>query len=154
LKKLFIMLACWFATIVAVVAGSYLYSHFQAAEYDDRALPYIRKVVPEISQWNPEITRSLMAAEALATVSEEQLGRIMGLFSRMGGLRGMETPEFQKVLSQEDSGSGMQTVIAYELAATYENGDALISINLLERDGSFEVYRFNLSSEALAGSPR
>lgn len=153
MKKFFILLACWFATIVAVIVGSYIYSYYQAAEYDDRALPYIMNVVPEISKWNPDITRSLMAAEVLETVSEEQLVRIMTLFSRMGGLLSMESPEFQKVLSEEDTGSGKKAVIAYEMAARYENGDALISINLLERDGSFEVYRFNVSSEALAESP-
>jgi len=43
----------------------------------------------------------------------------------------------------------MQTIVEYEVDAKYENGDALLNIKLLERDGSFELYSFNLSSEVL-----
>lgn len=150
MKKFFILLACWFGAIVSVVVGSYIYSHFQAGNYDDRALPYISRVVPEISKWDPGITRSLMAAEVLENVSEEQLAQVMELFSRMGRLQSMETPEFEKVLSEEKTESGMRAIVAYEANAQYENGEALININLLEQDGAFKVYRFNLSSAALA----
>lgn len=150
MKKFFILLACWFGAIVSVVLGSYIYSHFQAGNYDDRALPYISRVVPEISKWDPGITRSLMAAEVLENVSEEQLAQVMELFSRMGRLQSMETPEFEKVLSEEKTENGMRAIVAYEANAQYENGEALININLLEQDGAFKVYRFNLSSAALA----
>ncbi len=44
---------------------------------------------------------------------------------------------------------GMQTIVEYEVDAKYENGDALLNIKLLARDGAFELYSFNLSSEVL-----
>ena len=44
---------------------------------------------------------------------------------------------------------GNQTILVYETDATYENDDAMITLQLLERNGTFEVFRFNFSSKIL-----
>ena len=63
--KIFAMLlAGWFVVMVSVVIGVYVYKHKQAAEYDVLAVPYIKQVVPKLSQWDPGTTRELMAPEA------------------------------------------------------------------------------------------
>lgn len=149
MKKFALLLLAWFLVIVSVVAGSYIYSYYQAAEYDDRAVPYIRKAVPIISTWNPASTRALMAAETLEKIPEEEFDRIIGIFSRMGSLQSMETPSFKKVLAEEQTEQGSKIYVAYEVEASYSNGDALISMTLLEEDSRLEVYKFNLSSNTL-----
>lgn len=150
MKKFYFLVAGWFVAIVCVIAGSYLYSHYQAGEYDDRAIPYLQKVVPIISQWDPATTRELMAAETLDKIPEEKFNKIIEIFSKMGALRSMESPDFKKVLSEEETNAGTKALVAYELEARYQNGDALLSVNLLEQGGTIEVYSFNLSSQTLA----
>lgn len=143
------MLAVWFVSIVSVIVGSQVYEHYQGAKYDDIAIPYIQKVIPELSKWDLETTRGLMAPEVLDAIPPEQIVQIIAVFSRMGALQSFETPEFVKIHSQGEKDSGTQTVVVYETAAKYENGDAKIVLKLLEREKSFDVFRFNLSSSTL-----
>ena len=120
MKIFYILVVCWFVAIISVIAGSYIYSHYQAKDYDERAVPYIQMVVPEISTWNPATTRALMADETMEKIPEEKFSQIMELFSKMGSLQSMETPEFNKVLSEEETGTGTKAIVAYELEAKYE----------------------------------
>lgn len=147
LKVFVILMVTWLLTMVSVVAGVYIYKHKQASDYDDLAVPYIKQVIPVLSQWDPESTRQLMAPEALEGISEEMFTQVLAVFSRMGELQSIEDPSFEKVYSEEET--EIDTVIAYSTDAKYANGDAVIAIQLLLRDGSFEVFRFNLSSNTL-----
>jgi hypothetical protein len=91
-----------------------------------------------------------MAPEVLKTIPEDRFVRAMTWFSELGALQSMEEPVFKKVYVEEEIDIGIQTIIEYNIGAKYENGDALISIKLLDRGDSFDVYRFNLSSSILA----
>lgn len=143
------MLATWLVVIIAVVGGSTLYDRYKTSEYDDRAEPYIRTVIPEISQWDAARTKELMAPEIAATISEEKFVQAMTLFSRLGQLQGIDDPKFIDVHSGEQADLGKQTVVEYDVEAQYANGDATINLKLLFRDGLFEIYNFNFSSETL-----
>lgn len=146
--KIFVMLLIgWFVAMVSIVIGVYVYKNQQAAEYDKLAVPYIMQVIPKLSQWDPETTRKLMAPEALEDLSDELFTEVIAVFSKMGKLQSIEEPEFKKAYSAEET--KIDTVVAYTAGAQYENGDATIAIQLLVRDGSFEVFRFNLSSSTL-----
>ena len=150
MKKFFMMLAFWFLTIICVIVGSKLYVQHQGDEYSVSAVPYIKQVIPEVSKWDPAITRGLMAAEVLETIPDDRFVRAMTWFSKLGALKSMEEPVFKKLHSEEETDIGVQTIIEYDINAKYENGDALISLKLLDRDGTYEIYRFNLSSSLLA----
>lgn len=149
LKKFFFLLGTWFVVIVAVIGGSFLYDRYKTSEFDDRAVPYIKEVIPEISQWNPTKTKALMASEVAADISEEKFSQAMDLFSRLGQLQSVEEPKFIDVHSGKQGDIGEQTIIEYEIDVQYANGEATINLKLLLRDGLFEIYNFNFSSEAL-----
>ncbi len=149
LKKFFFLLGTWFVVIVAVIGGSFLYDRYKTSEFDDRAVPYIKEVIPEISQWNPTKTKALMASEVAADISEEKFAQAMDLFSRLGQLQSVEEPRFIEVHSGKQGDIGEQTIIEYEIDAKYATGDATINLKLLFRDGLFEIYNFNFSAEAL-----
>lgn len=149
LKKFFFLLGTWFVVIVAVIGGSFLYDRYKTSEFDDRAVPYIKEVIPEISQWNPTKTKALMASEVAADISEDKFAQAMDLFSRLGRLQSVEEPKFIDVHSGKQGDIGEQTIIEYEIDVQYTNGEATINLKLLLRDGLFEIYNFNFSSEAL-----
>ena len=149
MKKFFVLIAVWLVSIVAVVVGSQLYEKYQATDYDGLAVPYIQKVIPELSTWDPEIIRPLMVPEALKEIPDRKFAQTMDVFSKLGALQTMEVPKFESVHSQEKSDSETQTVVVYDTEAKYENGEAVITLQLLQVGDSFEVYRFKVSSNAL-----
>ncbi|ARU55874.1 hypothetical protein OLMES_1800 [Oleiphilus messinensis] len=62
----------------------------------------------------------------------------------------MEEPEFNQVRSGAIVREGANTIVTYNtVLAHYENGDAQITIRLLDLGGSFEVYHFHVNSAAL-----
>lgn len=148
LKIFALLLVTWFVAMVSVVIGVYIYQQQQASEYDTLAIPYIQKVIPIISQWDPATTRKLMAPEALDGTSDELFSEIIAVFSKLGELQSIEEPTFKKVYTEEET--EIDTVLAYSADAKFANGDAVIAIQLLVRGDSFEVFRFNLSSNALS----
>ena len=149
LRTFFILLILWFVTIATVIIGSIVYDRYQATEFTDTAVPYVKQIVPIVSKWDPVAIRELMVPEVSAAISEDKFAQTMVWFSKLGALQSIEEPDFQGVDTGGKTVIGMQTIIEYEVDTKYENGDALLNIKLLERDGSFELYSFNLSSEVL-----
>ncbi len=149
LRKFYTLLILWFVTIVSVVIGSIAYNYYQGSEYSDTAVPYIKQVIPIVSEWEPAAIRELMVPEVSAEISEDKFAQTMVWFAKLGALKSIEEPEFQEVDTGGKTVIGMQTIVEYEVDAKYENGEALLNIKLLERNGSFELYSFNLSSEIL-----
>ena len=148
-KKFYWMLAIWFAAILIIITGSIIYDKFPSRDYDARALPYIKTAITEISQWDAEATRALMAAEVSAEIPAAQLDRVLARFSKLGALQSMAEPEVAKIHHDQNTIIGKQTVIEYNTAARYANGDAIITLKLVDRDGHFEIYHFNFSSQTL-----
>lgn len=149
LRKFFLLLILWFITIVCVIGGSFIYDYNKTSEYDVVAGQYIKRIVPELSRWDPDITRGLMAPEVLSSIPEENFTRAMTLFSRLGALQSIAEVKLDEVHDVEESDIGKQTIVEYNVDASYENGDAEINLKLLPRGDSFEIYRFNVSSEIL-----
>jgi hypothetical protein len=150
LKTFFIMLGLWLVTIICIIFFIINKNKHQGDEYAAVATPYIEQAIEKISQWDPTITRALMAPEISKTISEERLVQTMIKFSKLGPLLSMEAPEFEKLYSEETGNIGKQTILEYKVDAKYENGDAFIAIKLLVREDSFDLYPFNISSAALA----
>ena len=149
LRTFFILIIIWFVTIVTVIIGSIVYDRHQASEYTDTAVPYVRDIVPIVSKWEPKAIRALMVPEVSAEISEDKFAQTMVLFSKLGALQSIEDPKFEDVDTGGKTVIGMQTILEYEIDAKYENGEALINIKLLYRDGVLELYSFNVGSEVL-----
>jgi hypothetical protein len=149
LRTFFILVILWFITIVAVIIGSIVYDRYQASEYTDIAVPYVKKIIPIVSKWEPKAIRELMVSEVSAEIPEDKFAQTMSLFSKLGALQSIEEPQFEDVDTGGMTVIGMQTILKYEIDAKYENGEALLNIKLLYRDGILELYSFNVGSEVL-----
>lgn len=148
-KKFFMLMAIWFVAIMAVFAGSVLYDQYRSSDYDVIAGPYIQEIIPEISKWDPAITKALMAPEIAVTISEENFTEAMAWFSRLGALQSMQEPKFDQIHQDQQTEIGKQTIVVYDIDAKYENGDAVINLKLLDKGDSLEIYRFDFSSAIL-----
>ena len=147
--KYFALIAFWVISMLIIVGGSIFYKKFQGAEYDQLAIPYLKTVIPEISQWDPAKTKALMVPEIAATIPDDKFARAMEFFSQLGTLQAMDEPGFEKAFIDQETDLGTQTIIEYNVDTRYQQGDAEINFKLLERDGRFQIYRFNFSSEVL-----
>ena len=125
------------------------YGYYQSSQYDDSVIPYIQKVLPELSTWDPEIVKQYMAPEVLQTVTTENLKNIMGALSQIGELQSIDKMKFKKKSTGGASDLVQQPVITYTVTAQYSTGEAIVTLSLLDKGGSYEVYHFNFESRAL-----
>ncbi|WP_146032958.1 hypothetical protein [Geothermobacter hydrogeniphilus] len=149
MKKLIIFLLVWVIAVVSGIVGVKVYKQHQISKYAVDAVPYVKKVIPEISQWDPVAIRSLMTEQTLQSLSPEKFSRIIEIFSQMGELQSMEEPVFVQTDSLPTAGGGNQMLVRYTVKARYRKGDAILTLNLVEEQGGFRVAYFNLSSEVL-----
>jgi hypothetical protein len=61
----------------------------------------------------------------------------------------MEEPQFTQVYAGTTAEDGGNTYVTYTVLASYENGDAVLTIQLLDLGESFAIYQFNVNSIAL-----
>lgn len=150
MKKFFVLFGLVLVVIAVVVASIYAYSKYEASLYADSAVPYVKMVVPEISKWDAQLIKNYMNAESLAETSEERIVGVMKYLSRLGALKTAAEPSFSKVFTGPYVDGVRKTFVTYTIAASYETGDAVITLNLLDNGDSFQVYKFDINSAALA----
>lgn len=149
MKKIFVIFGVVIFFAVSVFAIVQIYKRYKSAQYEETAVPYVKMVVPEISKWDPEIIKKYMPAESLEGTTEERMIKIVDYLSRLGELKNMEEPRFSSVTVRTIPG-GEKTVVTYTVDAEYKIGDAVMTIGLLDKEGSFTVHNFHINSEALA----
>ncbi|NIW49323.1 MAG: hypothetical protein GWN14_25070 [candidate division Zixibacteria bacterium] len=148
-KKYLAMIALWFIGIGATIGASIYLANHEGDEYDKYAIPYIQKAVAELSEWDPEKAKALMAEEVVAKIPEEKFSRAMSFFSQLGALQSMEEPSFNKAFIDQQTDIGKQTIVEYDVNTHYEHGDAEINLKLLQKGSDYEIYSFNFRSEKL-----
>jgi len=149
-KKFFVLFGLVLVIIATVAACIFAYSKYEAAQYADTAVPYVKMVVPEISKWDAEVIKNYMNAESLEATSEERIVGVLKYLSRLGTLKEAAEPSFSKVFTGPYVEGVRKTFVAYKIDAIYEHGDAVITLNLLDNGDSFQVYKFDINSAALA----
>ena len=80
-KTIIIFIATWFVAIIIIFSGAAIYSNYQGKQYAETAVPYLQKIIPELSQWDPEIVKGLMTPEAFAKIPEKNLLTLLNWFS-------------------------------------------------------------------------
>jgi hypothetical protein len=125
------------------------YTTYKQSEYSETAVPYIKQIIPIISEWNPEKSKPLFVPSTFDNVSDEDFSKLFKWFSKLGALESIEEPQFSQVTSGATVRDGANTIVTYVVLAHYGNGDAKISIRLLDLGSSFEIYHLNINSQAL-----
>jgi len=148
-KKVLKWLGIALLGLIALFALLAVYTGYKQSEYNETAVPYIKKVIPKISEWDSDEIKPLFVPSTFDNVSDEDFAKLFKWFSKLGSLKSIDEPQFTQVHSGATVKEGANTIVTYTVLAHYENGDAHISIRLLDLGGSFEIYHFNLNSKAL-----
>ncbi len=136
---------------VVGISSYFTYGYMLSSEYADSAIPYMEKVLPQISTWDAEVVKQYMAPEVLQTVTDEHLQALMAALAKIGTLESIGEFSFENKASGDNVQFVDSTVITYEVDAQYSSGPAVVTLRLLVRGDSYEVFRFNFQSQALAG---
>jgi hypothetical protein len=135
--------------IVIIFSATVMYTLYKKSRYEETAVPYIKKVVPQISLWDINVMKQYMAPQSIKNTKDEDLSKLLKWLSKLGSLKSIETPQFQNVTSSVTTGEGKNTIVNYTVKAHYEKADAIITIRLLESGQDFKIYYFNLESDGL-----
>ena len=149
IKGFLVLVTIWFVAVTSAIVGSFAYNHYKSTVYHDSAVPYLQQVIPEISSWDPERIRTLLAPEALKVVEEDKYLTLINWFKRLGELETIGEPDFEKADSRTGEDGALLDIVEYTVPLTYSNGEAELNILLLERDGAYTVYHFTFASERL-----
>ena len=131
-------------------SGFFIYKNKLASQYEETAVPYIKQVLPIISTWDPTLVRNYMAPEVIDRVSDVDLKNLMQSLSHMGDLQSIDKIAFRNKTSGEHTTQASLPLVTYELTTHYSSGEVSVTISLLDKGESFDVYHFNFQSEALA----
>lgn len=151
MKKFLKILGIIILLIVLGIGGIIGWFKYEQYKYASTAVPFIQQVVPEIAQWNPEVLKSYMVPEALASTSDADLVKLFAWFKKLGTLESLQEPQFLNVFKGFSSEKGSQKIITYSIPANFNAGEAIITIRLLDQGESFKIYQFNINSKALIG---
>jgi hypothetical protein len=149
MKKVFMVFGGVFLLVILVIVGTGLSMWYKSYQYEDTAVPYLTATIPELSKWDAERIKKLVAPEILEETTPEQFNKIIKHLSALGILVTMGEPRIAKVYQNATNKSGEQTLVKYHIDAVYENGNAVIAITLLDLDDSFQVYKLHIDSMAL-----
>jgi hypothetical protein len=148
MKKILQAIIIIFLLIVALIISLVTYSYFKAEQYNNSAVPYINQKIPELSSWNPEEMKKYIAPDTSQKNTDEYLTILTLKLAELGQLKNFDEPQFVNIESIETLLDGKQTIATYNILTRYENGDANITMRLLEGDDGFKIYTFYVGSIA------
>lgn len=135
---------------ICAFSGFFIYKSKLSSQYEESAVPYIKQVLPLISTWDPSLARDYMAPEVIERVSDVDLETLMQSLSQMGDLQSIDKIAFKNKTSGEHTTQAHLPLVTYDLTTHYSSGEVSVTISLLDKGESYEVYHFNFQSEALA----
>ncbi len=136
--------------IVTGITTYFTYGYVQSSKYADTAIPYLQEVLPQISTWDADGAKQYMVPEILQTITPDNLKNLMAALSVIGNLESIGEASFKNKVSGDEIQFIDSVVITYDVDAKYSSGDAVVTIRLLVRNDSYEVYNFNFKTQALA----
>lgn len=150
MKKILVVLGFALVVAASVFFGIKAFNHYKAEQYAGTAVPYIKRVVPELSRWDPEVTKRYMLPESLGKTPDEKIDKIVRSLSRLGALVHMDEPQFSSEDSSVVIAGSPATIVTYDVNLEYEKGSAVMTLGLLARGDDFQVQNFNVQAQALA----
>ena len=149
MKKLLIILGGIFAGIIVLLVIVAIVFIPRTLKLDKEATVYISDNTPiMVAGWNPQNLIDRASPELLSDVkSPDEWSRLFALFQKLGSLKHLDPPK-GVVFSGAETGKGSYTVGNYTAKATFENGSAVISIQLLRAGTEWKINGFHINSEA------
>lgn len=103
---------------------------------------YVQTVFPQISSWDTEEIRPLLAEPTRSSLPKKDLVEVVAtLENKLGSLESYTLPiESQSVSITADS-----MLVTYKFSALFSKGQADVTLQLLDKDGNIGLLAFNIT---------
>jgi hypothetical protein len=148
MKKFLSIVGSLFLLLVLVAGGFIGYAAYQGKGLDASSKAYVEANVPPIiSLWSKDELLKRSSPQLLKIVNEkpEQLDQLFLKLSKLGALRSFGDVKGDSNVSYTTQ-NGKATTASYVATAKYENGEAQISIRLIQLAGQWQFLNFYVNS--------
>jgi hypothetical protein len=137
---------------VALIVGFIGYSAYQGRALDASSKAYVDRNVPLIiSSWSKDELLKLASPQLLNIINEkpDQIDHLFQGFSKLGAMRSYDGSKGDSNVSYTNK-DGKIVTASYIADATFENGNAQISVRLIQASGTWHFLLFNVNSSLFA----
>ena len=138
-----------FIFVLLLIAGVVIYAIWfgvNAKRYDDSALPYLDRILPQVTSWNYAQLQPLLSPQARAEFETEKGQQSFRLFSRVGALQSYEKPQYVANRSSTSEGLGDINLVSYSVLALFDTGPATIKISLASDGEQYYLHHLRINS--------
>ncbi|MFT5597494.1 MAG: hypothetical protein ACI9YO_001125 [Gammaproteobacteria bacterium] len=136
-----------------MVAGLALYAFWfgiSADKYDETAVPYFEKHLPDITSWKYSKLKPLLTPEAQEKFETEVGRATFLLFTQLGQLKSSGKPQYGSKGAEFSEGLGEVDLVSYTVPVLFDTGPATIKAKLVINGDSYIIQHIGISSEVFA----
>ena len=136
-----------------LVAGLVIYSTWygiKADRHDEAVVPYLESALPQLTSWQYSQLEPLLSPQAQIEFDSDEGQAVYKLFSKLGRLESIGTPEYLGDRSETSEALGDIEVVAYQVPLQFETGPGVIKINLASDGERYYIHHFGIHSEIFA----
>ena len=148
MKKVLSVIGAIFLTILVVVGAFIGYAAYQGRGLDASSKAYVEENVPPIlSGWSKEELLKRSSPQLLKAIEDkpDQIDQLFRKLSKLGAMRSFTNVKGDSQVFY-DNKQGKTTTASYTAAATFENGEARLTIRLIQHSGQWQFLLFNVNS--------
>ena len=136
-----------------LIAGLVVYSSWyglKADRYNETVVPYLESALPKLTSWQYAQLKPLLSPQAQIEFDSDEGQAVYKLFSKLGRLESIGTPEYLGDRSETSEVLGDIEVVAYQVPLQFESGPGVIKINLASDGERYYIQHFGIHSEIFA----
>lgn len=138
--------------LMAGLALYVLWFNMSAGRYDETAVPYLEKALPQLGSWKFSELAPMLSPQARSAFETDKGQQDYRLFSKLGEMKSVGKPQYISDNSETSEGLGAVEVVSYKVPVIFETGPALINIQLASNGEKYFIHRLEISSEIFVQS--
>jgi hypothetical protein len=149
MKKFFIVLGSIFLAIVVLGAIGIAFIAVRGNALDKESKAYADTAIPAIvTGWNEKELLDRASPEFKQAARQQQLDQLFRWISNLGRLQKCEPAQGQALMSATTQ-SGKMISAQYTAKATFEKGEATVTLGLIKHGDQWQILRFDVRSPQL-----
>jgi hypothetical protein len=138
LKNILVGLGVLFVVVIAFLA----WIGVNSSQFRKEQAPFVETFVTDLSKrWDVADVYDRMANPFIEQVSTPQARQLLHQFKRLGALTSVHDLELRRYNSNNNGRTGL-----FSFKGTFENGEAVMNITIVKKDGAVRVVGFYLKA--------
>ena len=149
MKKLFKILGFGLLSIVIFFVAIAAISMIGSVDKEEVLIPYIESAIPRLTTWDISEYKTLMSEDGFNGITPEQWDLYLKLFTKLGTLESVGTPELQNWRTMSGIPNGKTTYADYLIPLAFDTGPAHVELGLKHNKNKTEINSVRFLSDLL-----